>query len=208
MDYDLFKIVGGIAGFGGVALASVVYIFREIIRKEIFPQLTKEQAYKLLNRIIILIFIIGLLGIIAYIIVASRNGNPNSPRTQDKQTPPSTPVVSTTAQTPSPTPIKLDKKNAVRNVKEPSSTLGIARLSGFVFDENGKPLQGAKISIVDFPEVKTVDTASNGSFKLENIPRNKGEGIRIRVTLEGYVTNVRDVVIGEYPRTITLEKIK
>ena len=61
MDYNLFKVVGAVAGIGGIAFASIVYIFREVIRKEIFPQLTREQACGLLNRIIVLIFVIGVL---------------------------------------------------------------------------------------------------------------------------------------------------
>lgn len=61
MDSNLFKIVGVIAGIGGIAIATVVLIFREVIRKEIFPQLTKHQAYILLNRIIVLTFVIGAL---------------------------------------------------------------------------------------------------------------------------------------------------
>lgn len=76
MDYSLFKIAGAVAGIGGLALASVVYVFREVIRKEIFPQLTKQQAYGLLNRIVVLIFVTGLLGIIAYVTVNWRNQSP------------------------------------------------------------------------------------------------------------------------------------
>ena len=94
MDYQLFKIAGAIAGIGGLALASVVYIFREVIRKEIFPQLTKEQAYGLLNRIIVLIFIIGVLGIIAYIVVNWRNGIHEGNTNRNDQT--ATPALVTT----------------------------------------------------------------------------------------------------------------
>lgn len=90
MDYSVFRIVGAVAGIGGIALASVVYIFREVIRKEIFPQLTKEQAYTLLNRIIVLIFIIGVSGIAAYIIVnwqSSHSANTDNTRSEPTPTP-------------------------------------------------------------------------------------------------------------------------
>src|ERR1041385_2667393 len=73
MDYQFFKVAGAIAGIGGLALAAVVYIFREVIRKEIFPQLTKEQAYTLLNRIVVLVFVIGVLGLGAYLVVNWQN---------------------------------------------------------------------------------------------------------------------------------------
>jgi hypothetical protein len=92
VDYEFFKIAGAVAGIGGLALAAVVYIFREVIRKEIFPQLTKEQAYKLLNRIIVLVFIIGVLGIAAYLVVNWQNGNRNTNRGREGQTPTPTPV--------------------------------------------------------------------------------------------------------------------
>ena len=94
MDYDLFKIAGAVAGIGGLALAAVVYTFREVIRKEIFPQLTKGQAYKLLNRIIVLIFVIGVLGIVAYLVVNWQNGNRNTTnQSRDGQIPTPTPAV-------------------------------------------------------------------------------------------------------------------
>lgn len=73
MNYEWLKLAGAVAGIGGVAIACVAYIFREIIRKEIFPQLKPKQAYALLNRIITLIFIVGLLGVLAYLIVSLRN---------------------------------------------------------------------------------------------------------------------------------------
>jgi hypothetical protein len=93
VDYEFFKIAGAVAGIGGLALAAVVYIFREVIRREIFPQLTKEQAYKLLNRIIVLIFVIGVLGIIAYLVVNWQNGNRNTTnQSHVGQTPTLTPV--------------------------------------------------------------------------------------------------------------------
>lgn len=95
MDYELFKIAGAVAGIGGIALAAVVYIFREVIRKEIFPRLTRGQAYKLLNRVIVLIFVIGVLGIAAYLIVNWRNGSRgNSNQSRDAQTPTPTPATS------------------------------------------------------------------------------------------------------------------
>jgi hypothetical protein len=91
VDYELFKVVGAVAGIGGIAVAAVVYIFREVIRKEVFPQLTKEQAYRLLNRIIVLVFVIGVLGIISYLVVNWQSGNRN--HITDEPTPAPTPVL-------------------------------------------------------------------------------------------------------------------
>jgi hypothetical protein len=213
MDYQLFKIVGALAGLGGIGVAAVVYIFREIIRKEIFPQLTKNQAYTLLNRMIVLTSIIGFVGIVAYVALSFLK-EPTPSNQRDKHATSSTPTPPTNVngirdvQTSTPTPTKTEVGKLGHN-NQPSSPLsGNSRVSGFVFDENKKPLVGATISIDDFAGMKPVKTASNGSFSLEKIPKQNREMIRIRVTLDGYVTEVRDVVIGNYPRVITLVKIK
>lgn len=62
MKIDWFAI----AGIAGVGIGFLLMIFRDIIKKTIFPQLTKEQAFKLLNRMIFLSFIIGVLCICVY----------------------------------------------------------------------------------------------------------------------------------------------
>jgi hypothetical protein len=67
MDLELIKTVGKIAGIGGLALGVLLILFREIIRKKIFPQLTKEQAYSLLKLIVICVFIVAIIGIIAWV---------------------------------------------------------------------------------------------------------------------------------------------
>jgi heme/copper-type cytochrome/quinol oxidase subunit 1 len=144
MDYDWFKVVGAVAGIGGIALASVAYIFREIIRKEIFPQLTKAQAYKLLNRIISLIFIIGILGVVAYIFVSFLNGRSNSnvetapsptPTTSDKidgsQTSANSNVVNNVQPYPQ-TPPNLNtnrKQSHKKRTTQPSTPSGIIQQS-------------------------------------------------------------------------------
>ena len=177
MDYNLFKVVGIVAGIGGIALASVVYIFREVIRKEIFPQLTKDQAYNLLNRIIVLTFVIGVLGIIAYLVVMGLNRESTVNKNING------------SQTPTPTPVK-------------------AELSGTVLDRNDKPIQGAKVTLDDIPGMPPVETSSNGVFNLRNIPKKYGEGVRVRVVMEGYQPNpyTEDVVLGKAPPIIKLTR--
>lgn len=66
MDYEIFKTVGAAAGVGGIGIGAVILIFRRILSLKIFPQLTKEQSFKLLNRMVVLSFCIGVLGILAY----------------------------------------------------------------------------------------------------------------------------------------------
>lgn len=172
MDSDLFKIAGAVAGIGGIAFASVVYIFREVIRKEIFPQLTKDQAYKLVNRIIVLTFMIGVLGVVAYLAINLRNV-PQRP-------------------TPAPTPTPIPE----------------TRLFGTVFDQNERPLQGAKVTVDEVPGMQPVETSSDGVFILHSIPKKDGDGVRVRVVLEGYQPNpyTEDVVLGKAPPKITLRR--
>ena len=66
MNVELLKIAGASAGVIGVFTALVIIIFREIIRKRIFPRLTKNQAYKILLAIVLLSFGIGCFGIYAW----------------------------------------------------------------------------------------------------------------------------------------------
>jgi hypothetical protein len=179
MDYTFWKIAGAVAGIGGIALASVVYIFREVIRKEIFPQLTKGQSYKLLNRIIVLIFIIGVLGIIAYLVVNWQNADRNN-----------------------------SKNSSGNQVSAPAPEKG--EMSGTVLDQNDKPIQGAKVTLDDFPGMQPVESSTDGIFILKEIPKKYGEGVRIRVIAIGYQPNpyTEDLLLGKAPPIIKLTKKK
>lgn len=64
----LLTAVGTIAGIGGLALGIFLILFREIIRKQIFPALTKNQAYKLIILISLLVWSLSIAGIIAWVI--------------------------------------------------------------------------------------------------------------------------------------------
>ena len=66
MDTNFFETIGKIAGIGGIALGVFLLLFREVIRKNIFPNLTKLQAYKLFRLIVILVWTIALTGIVAW----------------------------------------------------------------------------------------------------------------------------------------------
>lgn len=67
MSYTFFEILGKIAGIGGLSIGLVLVIFRQIIAKNIFPILYKDQGYKLLRLMIILTFSIALIGILAWL---------------------------------------------------------------------------------------------------------------------------------------------
>jgi tetratricopeptide (TPR) repeat protein len=71
MDMELLKIVGQVAGIGGIALGVLLLVFRDVVRKKIFPMLTKEQAYKLLRSALLLTCLIALAGIGAWVWVST-----------------------------------------------------------------------------------------------------------------------------------------
>ncbi len=74
-EFDLIKTVGQVAGIGGIALGVFLLLFKEIIRKNIFPMLTKEQAYRLLSRISVFVFIIALVGIGAWVYTSTSSSS-------------------------------------------------------------------------------------------------------------------------------------
>ena len=73
----MLRMMGQIAGIGGLAICVFLLLFRNIIGKAIFPKLTKEQAYKLLNRIVFLIFLLAIVGIASwtFVEVLSKNSS-------------------------------------------------------------------------------------------------------------------------------------
>jgi len=66
MELSLVKTLGQIAGIGGLGISLVIIIFRDIIRKNIFPKLSKKDSFKLFKLIIILSWSIALLGILTW----------------------------------------------------------------------------------------------------------------------------------------------
>src|SRR5215470_16948403 len=67
MDAELLKTLGQVLGIGGLALGIFFLLFREVIRKSIFPTLKKDDAYRLLQLISVLIWSVAVIGIAAWI---------------------------------------------------------------------------------------------------------------------------------------------
>jgi hypothetical protein len=67
MDVEALKIVGQVAGIGGLALGVFLLLFREIIRKNIFPRLPPPEAYRLLRLITIAVWSVAIVGIGAWV---------------------------------------------------------------------------------------------------------------------------------------------
>jgi hypothetical protein len=72
MDAEVLKTVGQVAGIGGLALGVFLLLFRDIIRKKIFPQLAKPDAYRLLRLISTFVFLIAVMGIGAWVWVENQ----------------------------------------------------------------------------------------------------------------------------------------
>ncbi len=66
MNSTLLETLGAIAGIGGIALGVLLLLFRDVIRKNIFPNLTRDQGYRIIRLFLILTFLIALAGIVAW----------------------------------------------------------------------------------------------------------------------------------------------
>lgn len=75
MNPEILKTVGQVAGIGGLALGIFLILFRDVIRKNVFSDLTKEQSYTLLRMIIILVWTIAIAGLIAWVYVETQVKN-------------------------------------------------------------------------------------------------------------------------------------
>jgi len=67
MTSEIFKIIVPLGGVVVILFIGVYYGFREFLRKKIFPNLTKEQAYKLLTLFLIIFAIVIMFAISAYV---------------------------------------------------------------------------------------------------------------------------------------------
>ncbi len=67
MDADLLKTLGQVLGIGGLGLGVFFLLFREVIRKSVFPTLKKDDAYRLLRLISLLIWSVAVVGIGAWV---------------------------------------------------------------------------------------------------------------------------------------------
>jgi len=86
MDTELLKTLGQVLGIGGLALGIFFLLFREMIRKSIFPTLKKDDAYRLLRLISVLIWSVAVIGIGAWI-WGDRNAPASSVMTTGAQSP-------------------------------------------------------------------------------------------------------------------------
>lgn len=67
IEAEVLETVGKIAGIGGLALGVMLLLFRDLIRKSIFPTLKKDDAYRLLRLITVLVWSVAIAGIGAWL---------------------------------------------------------------------------------------------------------------------------------------------
>lgn len=72
---ELLEKMGGIAGIGGLVLGVFLLLFREIIRKQILPKLTQQQAYRIIGLLSILVWSVAIIGIVAWFLNNHGGGN-------------------------------------------------------------------------------------------------------------------------------------
>lgn len=70
---NLFLTLGKIAGLAGISIGLLLVIFREVIKRNIFSNLTKKQSYNILRLIIIFSFSAGILGIGGWIYIEAKS---------------------------------------------------------------------------------------------------------------------------------------
>jgi|GEM_PF-4919838 len=78
-DLDLLQRFGQIAGIAGISVGVLLVLFRDIIRKEIFPRLTKAQGFRVLTLIIITVWSVALVGVGAWVLVELKRRGPGPP---------------------------------------------------------------------------------------------------------------------------------
>lgn len=66
MDAAIFKTLGETAGLAGLAIGMILLLYREIVRKNVFPALSKRDAYRLLRAIAILSWSLAIVGVLCW----------------------------------------------------------------------------------------------------------------------------------------------
>jgi hypothetical protein len=74
-DLSILQTVGKVAGIGGLGIGAVIILLREIIRKNVFPNLTRQQGYRLLVLVAGFAWLTGLAGIGAWVYVNSAHAS-------------------------------------------------------------------------------------------------------------------------------------
>lgn len=74
METQVLKVVGQIAGIGGLALGVLFLLYRDALRLKIFPKLPPDLGYRLIRLIVVLVFVVALVGIGAWVWTTTGGG--------------------------------------------------------------------------------------------------------------------------------------
>ncbi|HEX3527104.1 MAG TPA: hypothetical protein VH988_08560 [Thermoanaerobaculia bacterium] len=66
MEGQILKVVGQVAGIGGIGLGIFLILFREVIRLKVFPRLGRREAYRVILLILILVWSVAIAGLTAW----------------------------------------------------------------------------------------------------------------------------------------------
>jgi hypothetical protein len=66
MDVQILQTLGATAGLAGLAVGMILLLYRELLRKKIFPRLSQKDAYRLLRNIALLSWSVAMAGIICW----------------------------------------------------------------------------------------------------------------------------------------------
>jgi hypothetical protein len=72
MEAETLKVLGQVAGIGGIALGVMMILFRDVIQKSIFPTLSRAEGYRLLRLMIVATWTIALGGLGSWIYVKAQ----------------------------------------------------------------------------------------------------------------------------------------
>jgi hypothetical protein len=86
MEADVLEIVSQVAGIGGSALGVFLLLFRDIIRKNIFPKLPPAEAYSLLRLITVAVWSVAIVGIAAWVYTTTQARPPSHEGTVTQHT--------------------------------------------------------------------------------------------------------------------------
>ncbi len=75
---EILVALGKVSGIAGIAVGLAVIVFRDVIRKNIFPQLPKQNAYRLLRLIVVCAWSIAVLGLMLWQVPTIIAGNGNT----------------------------------------------------------------------------------------------------------------------------------
>ena len=75
MEANVLSVVGKIAGISGLSLGVFMLLFRDVIRKSVFPMLTKQQGYNVIRLFLILVWSIAILGLLIWLALTLNDNN-------------------------------------------------------------------------------------------------------------------------------------